>query len=230
MDTSAATCSSQCKQQKSAPSRNAGDVRERKSWHKIFRYASGAVDPESENDDRHLASVTRSSLNRFFEFILPHKRLVLLLVACTIVNQAMIVVMPVAIGRVIDRVLPRHDQALLTATAIALGFFLVARSFFLWCERELGVLIGSLIVRDVRRKLHEHMQTMSLRFLEDYQVGRIVSRIMGDTESVRNLLIGGFITSASNGLRFVFVLATLLWIDWRLTLISLITLPFFMVG
>lgn len=228
MDTSTESRPAANKQQeKKSP---ACDPRQRRKWRNLFRYASGTVDPESENDEPHMASVTRSSLNRFFEFVRPHKKLVLLLLGCTIVNQAMTVVMPVAIGRVIDRVLPRHDQALLTATAIGLAIFLVARSFFLWSERELGVLIGSLIVRDVRTKLHEHMQTMSLRYLEDYQVGRIVSRIMGDTESVRNLLIGGFITSASNGLRFVFVLGTLLWIDWRLTLISLITLPFFMVG
>ncbi len=204
--------------------------KKRRNWKNIFRYASGAVDPEATTDDPRVAPVTRSSLRRFFEFVRPHKTLVMLLVGCTLINQAMIVVMPVAIGRVIDKVLPAKDMTLLNATAIGLAVFLVARSFFLWCERELGVLVGSLIVRDVRTRLHEHMQTMSLKFLEDYQVGRIVSRIMGDTESVRNLLIGGFITSASNGLRFIFVLATLFWIDWRLTLISLITLPFFMVG
>jgi subfamily B ATP-binding cassette protein MsbA len=204
--------------------------RRRRAWHSVFRYASGEVDPESQNDEPRVAPVTRSSLNRFFQFVGPHKKLVLLLCACTLINQAMIVVMPVAIGRVIDRVLPQRDFSLLNATAVGLAVFLVARSFFLWCERELGVLVGSLIVRDVRTRLHEHMQTMSLKFLEDYQVGRIVSRIMGDTESVRNLLIGGFITSASNGMRFIFVLATLFWIDWRLTLISLITLPFFMIG
>ena len=205
--------------------------RQRKSWGGVFRFLSGKIDPEiDQNDDRANAPVTKSSLKRFFEFVKPHKKLVLLLCACTIINQAMIVVMPVAIGRVIDRVLPKHEMSLLNWTAIGLAVFLFARSFFLWCERELGVLVGSLIVRDVRRRLHEHMQTMSLRFLEDYQVGRIVSRIMGDTEAVRNLLIGGFITSASNGMRFFFVLATLFWIDWRLTLISLVTLPFFMIG
>ena len=206
------------------------DPRLRKKWRNVFRYASGQVDPEIQNEDASKAPVTRGSLKRFFEFVRPHKKLVLLLCFCTLVNQAMIVVMPVAIGRVIDRVLPQRDMTLLNWVAIGLAIFLFARSFFLWCERELGVLVGSLIVRDVRTRLHEHMQTMSLKFLEDYQVGRIVSRIMGDTEAVRNLLIGGFIVSASNALRFVFVLATLFWIDWRLTLISLITLPFFMVG
>jgi subfamily B ATP-binding cassette protein MsbA len=206
------------------------DPHQRRKWRNLFRYASGQVDPDIQSEDASKAPVTRGSLKRFFEFVKPHKTLVLLLCACTLVNQAMIVVMPVAIGRVIDRVLPQHDMSVLNWTAIGLAIFLFARSLFLWCERELGVLVGSLIVRDVRTKLHEHMQTMSLKYLEDYQVGRIVSRIMGDTEAVRNLLIGGFIVSASNALRFVFVLATLFWIDWRLTLISLATLPFFMVG
>jgi ABC-type multidrug transport system fused ATPase/permease subunit len=204
--------------------------RAKRAWRRIFRYESGEIDKEANTEDKMKASVTRGSLRRFWSFVRRHKWLVLCLCVCTLLNQAMTVVMPLAIGRVLDTVLPRMDMALLNSVAIGLAIFVVVRSGFLFLERELAVLIGSLIVRDVRTSLHEHMQKMSLRFLEDYQVGRIVSRIMGDTEAIRNLLIGGFINSASNAVRFVFVLGTLIWIDWRLTLASCVTLPIFMIG
>src|SRR4051812_27303200 len=104
------------------------DPHQRRKWRNLFRYASGQIDPEIHNDDEaNKAPVTRGSLKRFFEFVKPHKGLVLLLSICTLVNQAMIVVMPVAIGRVIDKVLPQRDMALLNYVAIGLAFFLFAR-------------------------------------------------------------------------------------------------------
>ncbi|HYF52326.1 MAG TPA: ABC transporter ATP-binding protein, partial [Planctomycetota bacterium] len=209
----------------------ADNARKKRQWKQLFRYESGEQDKEITRDDQpNKAPVTAASLKRFWSFVKPHRKWVWLLCALTLINQSMTVVLPLAIGKTIDTILPAHASDLLNVVAIGLAIFVIVRSFSLYFERETAFLVGSLIVRDVRTRLHEHMQTMSLRFLEDYQVGRIVSRIMGDTEAIRNLLLSGFISSASNAVRFIFVLATLLWIDWQLTLVACCTLPLFMYG
>jgi len=207
------------------------DLRERRKWKYLFRYANGEAEKEKEEEeDARTAPVTGRTLKVFWNFVRPHRRLVYLLLACTLINQAMTVVMPVVIGTVLDKVLPRMDAALLNAVAIGLVVFVLLRAFYLYMERQLQATLGWLIVKDVRGRMHAHLQGMSLRFLENYQIGRIVSRIMSDTEALRNLLFGGFIGTASNLLRLVFVAGTLLWIDWRLALVSTFTMPLFMWG
>jgi len=206
------------------------DLRERRKWKHLFRYENGTTDPEDSSDGPKSAPVSWRSLKRFWGFVHPHRHLVYLLFACTLINQSMTVVMPLAIGQVLDSVLPRHDGALLNLIALGLLLYVLLRAFYIYVNRELVAVTGLRIVRDVRTRLHVHMQAMSLSFLENYQVGRLVSRIMSDTDAIRNLLLGGIVNTASNAFRLIFISATLLWIDWRLTLVSCFTLPFFVAG
>jgi len=205
-------------------------LRERRKWKHLFRYETGQKDRDDDERDQSKAPVTLHSLKRFWSFVHPHRHMVYLLCVCTLINQGMTVVMPVAIGRVLDSVLPRHDGGLLNLVAIGLVIFVMMRAFYLYVERELAGITGSMIVGTVRARLHAHLQSMSLRFIEDYQVGRLCSRIMSDTEQIRNLLLGGFIHTASNSLRLLFVATTLAIIDWRLMLVSCCTMPLFILG
>ncbi|MCZ7646447.1 MAG: ABC transporter ATP-binding protein/permease [Planctomycetota bacterium] len=212
------------------------NLKERRVWKHLFRYSSGRTDPDHRDheDDEHrkygTAPVTSESLKRFWGFVHPHRHLVYLLLAVTLINQGAMVVMPVAIGRIMDSVLPRQDAMLLNLIAAGLIAFIFLRSAYLYVGRELVSLLGGLIVRDARVNLHKHLQKMSLRFLEEYQVGRICSRIMSDTQAIQQLLSGGVINTIANAFRLVFVAATLLWLDWQLTAVSCITLPFFVAG
>jgi len=150
--------------------------------------------------------------------------------ACFVINQATTVVLPVALGKVLDEILPQSNRQMLNTVVVLLLAFLVVKSLLTFIERELSVLLGAFIVRDVRIQLHAHFLRMSLRFLDDYQVGRVVSRIMGDTECVKNLLISATLNASASAVRFVFILGTLIYLDWKMTLVSCAVLPFFLLG
>ncbi len=199
-------------------------IRVKRRWKDLFRYATA---PETGSDDP--PNLTWSSLRRFFGFIRPHRRIVALLCILTLTNLALSVVMPVAIGRVIDVVLPGQDAGLLQTTALLILGLLSVIALFNYLEREVSVRAGWRVVVDVRKKLHAHLQCMSLRFLENYQVGRLVARVLADTETVRHLLLGGMISGTASLLRFGLIMAVLFTIDWRMTLVSCCTLPFFFV-
>ncbi len=173
---------------------------------------------------------TLKVLKRFWSFIRPHYKLLAILSVCFVVNQALIVVMPIGFGMVIDKVIPSGNGRMLNWVALGLIGFLVVRSLTIFIERETSALIGSLVVRDVRRKLHGHLLQMSLRYLDNFQVGRIVSRVLGDTECVRQLLLTGFVNGSASCVRLIFILITLLVIDPRMTVISSFNVPLFFIG
>jgi len=199
------------------------DPPSRYSWRRLFRFAKKKTKPVER-------PVNYTLLRRVLEYVKPHKKMMALLVFFFVCNQALTLVLPVSIGYVIDNVLPGKDLSALNIIAGLLIGFLLVRCVLVFFERELSVIVGSLVVRDVRAKLHAHLLRMSLQFLDNYEVGRAVARIMGDTECVRNLLLGGILNGTASFVRFIFIFGTLMWLDWRLTLISSMALPLFFVG
>ena len=167
---------------------------------------------------------------RFYQFVKPHRGLLGILIVCFIVNQCLVIVMPLAFGYVVDKILPNGSGVALNTVVFVLAGFLVIRSLTIFFEREVSALIGSLVVRDVRMRVHRHLMRMSLRYLDEYRVGRIVTRVLGDSESVRQLLLSGFVNGLASGIRLLLILVTLLIIDWRMTVVSGIALPFFFCG
>lgn len=195
----------------------------RYSWRRLFRFARKKTKPAER-------PVNYTLLRRVLEYVKPHKKLMAMLCFFFVCNQALTLVLPVSIGYVIDNILPGKNLSKLNLIAGLLVGFLLVRCILVFFERELSVIVGSLVVRDVRAKLHGHLLRMSLQFLDNYEVGRAVARIMGDTECVRNLLLGGILNGTASFVRFIFIFGTLLWLDWRLTLISSMALPLFFVG
>jgi subfamily B ATP-binding cassette protein MsbA len=82
-------------------------------------------------------------------------------------------------------------------------------------------------IAEMRRAVQAHVSRLPVRYFDSTKSGVLISRIMTDAEGVRNLvgtglvqLVGGFITGA-------FALAILLWLNWRLTLVTIVVLVSF---
>jgi ABC-type multidrug transport system fused ATPase/permease subunit len=189
-------------------------------WRKVFRY----FNEKHESTD----CLTTDSLRRFLDLIWPHRRIIALLCVLTVINLALSVVLPISIGRFIDVVLTPSTTVLNNTTTLVV-VLLVAIAACNFVEREVSVRAGWVVVLNIRKRLQAHLQRMSLGFLENYQVGRLVARLLSDTESLRHLLLGGLVAGSANLLRFCLIVGVLFWIDWHMTLVSCCTLPFFFV-
>ncbi len=85
--------------------------------------------------------------------------------------------------------------------------------------------VGTRVVNELRGKLFEHLQTLSLDFFTDARTGDLISRSTNDVNAVQNavsIVIGDIIKQPAT---LVFVVAVLLKLDWRLTLATLILFP-----
>jgi len=84
---------------------------------------------------------------------------------------------------------------------------------------------GQNAIFDLRQKLFNHLQTLSLGFYDTQKAGRIMIRVTNDVNSLQQLLTAGVTIAVADSLTFIGVFAFMLWMDWRLTLITLVTLP-----
>lgn len=88
-------------------------------------------------------------------------------------------------------------------------------------------LLGLRVVRDLREKFHDHLNKMSLKAHSKYETGALVSVVSSDLASLQAWLAESLTNLFNDGFKAVFLLAWLFILDWRLTLVSMISIPLF---
>ncbi|MGE5828430.1 MAG: ABC transporter ATP-binding protein, partial [Micromonosporaceae bacterium] len=89
--------------------------------------------------------------------------------------------------------------------------------------------IGQAVLLDLRRRVYEHFQRLSIGFHERYTSGRMVARLTSDTDSISELVDGGIDDLVLAGLSVVSVAVILLLLDPPLAVVTLLSFPFLLV-
>ena len=86
--------------------------------------------------------------------------------------------------------------------------------------------VGERILADLRNRLFDHLQRLSLGFYERNRAGVIISRLTNDVEAIDQLVTDGVTSLVQNTLTLVGTAILLFILDWRLALATLIVIPF----
>ncbi len=181
--------------------------------------------PDQQDDDL-LGKVYDAGLvRRLGAFLAPYKRNTIIAVVFMIISSAMAVAGPWIIGQAIDQGITANDPAALRRwTLIFLAAALVE-----WLTNRyrisLMAYVGTQVVADVRSALFRHLHQLTLTFHNNFSVGRMMSRLIGDVGVLQE-----FITWTITGLaRSVFLLTgialAMFALSWQLTLIALAVMP-----
>ncbi len=87
--------------------------------------------------------------------------------------------------------------------------------------------VGQRVMRDLRDRLYEHLQTLSLSFFTDTRTGEIQSRVANDVGGVQNVVSSTVSNVLSNSVIFISTLVAMFVLSWELTLVSMCTVPIF---
>jgi len=87
--------------------------------------------------------------------------------------------------------------------------------------------VGQRVMQDLRNRLYEHLQAMSLRFFTGTRTGELQSRLQNDIGGIQNVVTNTASSVLSNSLLIVFTAAAMLVLSWQLTLLSMAVVPIF---
>jgi len=90
--------------------------------------------------------------------------------------------------------------------------------------------LGQYVIKDLRLAVYKKVLRLNLRQFDITPIGTLTTRTINDIESVNEIFSDGLIPIIADLLTIVFVLATMFWVDWRLTLICLIPFPLLIVA
>ena len=170
----------------------------------------------------------RRTIVRIAAFFRPYRLQVAVVMGAILVTSLLGLVNPIMLKLLTDQVIIGQDYSnlllyvgLMIVTPIVSGLIGVGQTY-------LNNVIGQSVMQDLRNALYTHLQRLPLRFFTETRTGEIQSRLSNDVGGVQAVVTD---TAASVAANIAIVLSTIvamLIIDWRLTLLSLGMLPFFL--
>lgn len=128
---------------------------------------------------------------------------------------------------IINRGLLAHDMGVVNRYSAYTLLATVGGALFSLGFGYLGVVVGQQIMRDLRNELYRHLQGMALSFFTNTRTGEIQSRLANDVGGVQSVVSETAASVLSNLTTVLSTLVVMLYMDWRLTLMSLGVLPLF---
>jgi len=168
-----------------------------------------------------------SRLRQFADLLAPYRRAALVAFVAILCGNLLDLAFPWAIKLVLDDVLRNHDRALLNLVCGGLIAVFCLKFLFGFLREYLFVSIGENMVVALRNRLYWQLQRLSVGYRDRTPSGETVSGIIGDVDSIKNFLFGGMIDFTFSLFNILFVLIVLFMLSWKLTLISIVFIPFY---
>jgi ATP-binding cassette subfamily B multidrug efflux pump len=169
-------------------------------------------------------------LIRLFKYIKPYKGYFYTLVFLTVTTAIISPVRPYLIQVTIDKYVGVKDfNGLVTMTLIMIGL-LFLQAIIQYYHTYMSGWLGQSIIKDIRIKLFKHIQTLKLQFFDKTPIGRLVTRNVSDIETLSQVFSQGLAAIVGDILQLVVILGVMFYTDWKLTLVSLSTLPFMLLS
>ncbi|WP_194776399.1 ABC transporter ATP-binding protein [Pararhodonellum marinum] len=169
-------------------------------------------------------------LKQLYQFVKPYKSRFYLLVLLTLLLAILAPTRPLFIQIAIDDYVALGDKEGLTRIIYILVGLMLAQALVQWAHTYLSGWIGQVIIRDIRVKLYRHLLKMRLKFFDNTPIGRLVTRNVSDVETLADVFSEGLAAIIGDLLQLVTILGVMFYIDWKLTLVSLSTLPLLIIS
>ena len=165
-------------------------------------------------------------LSRLMIFCRPYMSTFYVLVILTLSLSILQPIRPYITQIIIDDYVSLGDYEGLKNMIILLLFLLIVNAVVMYFHTYLSGWLGQNIIRDIRIKLFSHLQKFKLQFFDKTPIGRIVTRNVSDIETIADIFGQGIAAIIGDILQLVGIVVLMFFLNWKLTLVSLSTLPF----
>jgi ATP-binding cassette subfamily B multidrug efflux pump len=162
---------------------------------------------------------------RLVAFLTPYTWQMFIALLLMLAATASTVVGPYLVKMAIDDGLSAGNPvALRTAVLLYLGAAIL-RWVFIYTRVNLMARVGQSVIYDLRKTLFAHLQKLSLSFYSRYSVGRVITRVINDVETLREFITWAILAIARDLFSLVGIVVAMLALNVRLSLITFATLP-----
>src|SRR5215210_324857 len=164
-------------------------------------------------------------MRRLLGYLKPYLRALFPALALTLVLNLLRTTQPKFTQYAIDwYILPRKTDGLTLFALVYLAIWFVI-FIFSYFQALLLNTVGQRVMYDIRSQLYAKLQHQEVAYYDRNPVGRIMTRLTSDVDSLNELLTSGVIELLGDVVMILAIATIMFWMDWRLTLVSLVTVP-----
>lgn len=180
----------------------------------------------SVNQEKEAKAIDLKLLKRLLVFLKPYKKYVVIATILAIVNSAVGPLRPYFTKVAIDDYIAKNDSHGLYWMILAIFGLIVISGLFSFSLNYIMQTVGQKVLLDIRVKLFDHIQKLSLKYFDKNPIGRLVTRVTNDIEGLNELFSSGVVMIVADVLLIIWIIIFMFYTSFELTLITLSVLPF----
>ena len=162
---------------------------------------------------------------RIWQFVRNYKKDLFISVFSVVIFTGCQLSIPFLIGYGIDNgMAPDAKPFILLGVIIIFGLVIAINFMASWMQELVTGRMAENVLFDIRSAMFSHLQSVSLSFMDKTEVGRLMSRLQGDVNSMQDFLETSVLALGDLLLLFG-IIVVMLWLDWQLALMVLTVVP-----
>jgi ATP-binding cassette subfamily B protein len=172
--------------------------------------------------------VTWALLRRVLTYARPYRWQIIGMLITILINTGLTLLTPLILRTLIDKTIPQGNVQQLVLLGVGLMLIPAVGGVINVVQRRLNAMVGEGVIYDLRVALFARLQRMSLRFFTNTKVGELMSRLNNDVVGAQNAISNTIVGIVTNLVQVSAVMLVMLGLEWRLTVVSVIILPLFL--
>ena len=164
-------------------------------------------------------------MRRLLRYLRPYWKQVGLALLVLLLAAAANIVGPWVTQRAIDEAIPNQDASFLGLLAIVFLATVVVGFVLEYVESVVTTWLGQSVMYDLRKEIFAKLQRADLKFYDKNPIGRLMTRVTNDVETLNELFSSGVVTVFGDLFTLVFIVVAMLGMNWRLALVTFSVLP-----
>ena len=180
-------------------------------------------------DEQQVQKSNFETMPRLFRYLLKYKKRIAGVFALMAFGTAVDLVNPLLSERAIDRyIIPGNVAGLIRVVALGATINILA-VLAIKLRMLLMAKTSNKVIQELRQELYDHIQSLDLAFFDSRPSGKILARIIGDSNSLKDIIENAVTTLIPNLVTVIAVMAIMFVKNWKLALAALCSLPFLIV-
>jgi ATP-binding cassette subfamily B protein len=173
--------------------------------------------------------IAPGTMRRIARFAAPYRWILVIFMVLVVVDAAIGAVNPLIFRVIIDEGILRKNVSLIEGLAFLVAGLALLDAALTLGERLVSARVGEGLIYDMRARVFAHVQSMPIAFFTRTQTGALVTRLNNDVLGAQQAFTDILSSVVSNFVSVILVLAAMLFLSWKITLVALILLPIFVV-
>jgi len=173
------------------------------------------------------ADLAPGTVRRILGYGRPYRGQIAAILVLIVAGALLVVATPLLLQRIIDDGVLAGDRSVVVVLALLVALLAVVEAGLTLLQRWYSARIGEGLIYDLRRQVFSHVQRLPLAFFIRAQTGALVSRLNTDVVGAQRAFTSILTGVVANVITLVVVVATMLALSWRITVVALALLPLF---